>query len=350
MRQGNPNRDEVHTREKALLATALERLEETAGLKARGIRWERVPGLEREAFRVDFGPPLRAHWVEFRGEVTPARLGPILEAIGRPPRRGLLVAPYIPTPMALRLRREGVHFLDGQGNAYLAYKFPQFFVWVTGNRPAKPKAGEKPLRIFRAAGLKVIFALLCLPAQEAEGATYRDLAGRAGVALGTVAKAIEELEHTGYLRRTKTRLVIENRARLLEAWVDAYPRELRPRLQPRRFWTDLGEWWKGADFERLGAWLGGEPAAAMMTKHLRPITATTYLEGGLPDLAKALRLAKDEEGNVEVLQKFWFFDQEARKGLRLVPPLLVYADLMATGEARNRETAAIIRERFLERT
>ncbi|MEW6112774.1 MAG: hypothetical protein AB1664_11650, partial [Thermodesulfobacteriota bacterium] len=69
MRQGNPNRDEVHTREKALLATALERLKETAGLKARGIRWERIPGLEREAFRIDFGPPLRAHWVEFRGEV-----------------------------------------------------------------------------------------------------------------------------------------------------------------------------------------------------------------------------------------------------------------------------------------
>jgi hypothetical protein len=32
----------------------------------------------------------------------------------------------------------------------------------------------------------------------------------------------------------------------------------------------------------------------------------------------------------------------------LVPPLLVYADLLATGDARNLETAALIRERYLE--
>jgi hypothetical protein len=84
-----------------------------------------------------------------------------------------------------------------------------------------------------------------------------------------------------------------------------------------------------------------------VTKRLRPVLGTVALGGRLPEIARALRLAKDGEGNVEVLQKFWNFDQEVVPGPRLVPPLLVYADLLATGDARNLETAALIRERHL---
>jgi hypothetical protein len=333
------------TKERGLLNRALARLEETAGVKTRGIHWEPLHPQGRGDARVEFAPPLKAHWIEMKGELTPARLGPVLETMRHLPRPNLLVAPYVAQPMAIRLRQEGVQFVDGEGNAYLDQPAPRLLVWVTGNRPARPKAGERPLRVFRAAGLRVIFPVLCLP--EPVTATYRDLARWAGVALGTVAKTVEELEHLGYLRKTKTNLALENKVHLLDAWADAYPRELRPLLEPRRFRTDKAEWWRRADWPLLGAWLGGEPAAALMTKHLHPAGATVYSAGGITELAKTLRLAKDEQGNVEVLQKFWFFDQEMGHGPRLVPPLLAYADLLTTGDARNLETAAIIKERFL---
>lgn len=328
-----------------LLTKALARLEETAGVKGRAAHGAQIGNQGRADAKVAFDPPLKAHWAEMKGELTPARLGAVLAAMDRLPKPNLLVAPYITPPMAQRLRQEGVQFLDGEGNAYLDQKTPRVLLWVTGNRPVRPQPRERRLTVFRAAGLRVIFPFLCLP--NTTEATYRDLAHMAGVALGTVAKTVEELTHLGYLRKTKAHFTLQNRGQLLNAWVDAYPRELRPLLAPQRFRTEKAEWWKAADWTLFGAWLGGEPAAAVMTKHLRPVLATVYLAGGLPEIARALRLAKDEEGNVEVLQKFWNFDQEAGPGPRLVPPLLVYADLLATGDARNLETAALLRERYL---
>ena len=340
-----PGNDKQKTRGKALLEGALARLEETAGLRALRVQWGIKTGEVIADAKVHFDTPLKAHWVELKGEVTPARLGLVLAAMERLPRPNLLVTPYVAPPMAQRLRQKGVQFLDAEGNAFLDQKTPRVLVWETGNRPIKPPPHERRLTVFRAAGLRVIFPFLCLPTTTE--ATYRDLARMAGVALGTVAKTIEELEHLRYVRRTQGHFVLEKRERLLDAWVDAYPRELRPLLEPQRFRTDKAEWWKQADWTLLGAWLGGEPAAAVMTRHLRPALATVYLAGGLPEMAKALRLAKDEQGNVEVLQKFWNFDQEAGPGPRMVPPLLVYADLLATGDARNLETAALLRERYL---
>ena len=95
-------------------------------------------------------------------------------------------------------------------------------------------------------------------------------------------------------------------------------------------------------------WLGGEPAAAVLTKHIRPEVVTVYGDTYFAALARRIQPIKDEHGNLELLQKFWHFDvPRADKRYPLVPPLLVYADLVATADARNIETAQIIRERFL---
>ena len=66
----------------------------------------------------------------------------------------------------------------------------------------------------------------------------------------------------------------------------------------------------------------------------------------MPELPRKVRAIKDEHGNLEVLQKFWAFELPKAD---TQPPLLVYADLIATGDAMNIETAQIIRERFLDK-
>jgi hypothetical protein len=60
-----------------------------------------------------------------------------------------------------------------------------------------------------------------------------------------------------------------------------------------------------------------------------------------------MRLATD--GNTEILQAFW--NRELLEpAATTVPPLLAYADLMATADSRNVETAKQVYEQFLEPT
>ena len=49
------------------------------------------------------------------------------------------------------------------------------------------------------------------------------------------------------------------------------------------------------------------------------------------------------------IQAFWGFPEDPAHP-DLVPPLLVYADLMATQDGRNLETARLLYEQFLEPT
>jgi hypothetical protein len=60
------------------------------------------------------------------------------------------------------------------------------------------------------------------------------------------------------------------------------------------------------------------------------------------------RLRKDPTGDVEILERFWkpaeLFGRED-----LVHPILIYADLLATGNERNIETAKIIYEEHIVR-
>ena len=58
------------------------------------------------------------------------------------------------------------------------------------------------------------------------------------------------------------------------------------------------------------------------------------------------KLKKDPAGDVELLHRFW--RQDAVSPNRdMVHPLLVYADLMATGNQRNIETARMIYDQHI---
>ena len=90
-----------------------------------------------------------------------------------------------------------------------------------------------------------------------------------------------------------------------------------------------------------------EVAAAKLTRQLKPAKVVIYA----PELPGKLiiehQLRKTTTGDIELLKPFWTFDHEFNaKGI--APPLLVYADLIATGDERNIETAEIIYDNYLE--
>ena len=284
-----------------------------------------------EDFEVDFA-------VGVKLRITRATVGLVAQEFLNFGEPGLLVTRYVTPQIAELLREMDIPFIDTAGNAYIN-KTP-FYVFVKGNRLAEEPRPEPIQRAFRPAGLRVLFALLCNPGLEDE--PLREIAQVADVALGTVNRVMKELEKMGYLvdmgRRGRRLVRKEN---LLKRWVTTYPEQLRPKQFRGRFKAVNYAWWREVDIQDFGAFWGGETAAALLTEFLKPEVATIYTKKPIGKLILRNRLKKDPDGNVEILNVFWNFKHN-RANNGLVHPILVYADLMATGDNRNIETAGLI--------
>ena len=139
------------------------------------------------------------------------------------------------------------------------------------------------------------------------------------------------------------------RKELLKRRISAYPEQLRPKLILGRFRTEhRADWWRKAQLPS-DAFSGGEVAAKLLTQYLKPKTVTIYSESNLPKLQAQHGLRRDSNGEIELLRRFWKFDQWEKKSLQTAPPLLVYADLLSTADDRNLETAEIIYEQYSAR-
>lgn len=262
-----------------------------------------------------------------------------------PGYRPLLITTFATPDLAEECRRLDLPFLDTAGNLYLVTD--TFVADIRGKaRPAQPFKDK--YRANNPAGLKVIFALLCRPALA--GASYREMAKFARVALGAIGPVLHDLTQRGYLQKTKTETrTLLRKKELLNEWVTYYPANLRPTLRPRRYQADR-EQLMGIDLEAFGAYWGGEYGAEKLARYLKAEHFLIYTPTPPPNalMVKArMRLATD--GNTEILETFWhphLVDQPTD----IAPPLLVYADLMATTDGRNIEAAKGIYERFLETT
>ena len=140
--------------------------------------------------------------------------------------------------------------------------------------------------------------------------------------------------------------------RLFEEWVTNYPIKLKPKLNPRRFQADNLDWWRNAPLHDLGAFWGGEVAADRLTHYLKPATCTININpeashNALPRLVADHRLRADPNGNVEILEAFWKLPADPTYP-DVVPPILAYADLVATLDPRNLEAAKLLRERLID--
>ncbi len=273
---------------------------------------------------------------EVKTQLTAAALGPVLAKMRRYGRPALLVTDYVNPKLAERLREQEVFFLDGAGNAFVRDR--GLYVFVTGRRnELERQRFQQRVRAFRPSGLKLIFALLSRP--EMVGADYRTLAQATGVALGTVQWVMRDLTAASFVRRVdRTRRVLVRPAELLESWAQGYAQDLRPRLLLGRFATaDVG-WWKQTDPRKYGCLWGGEPAGARLTGFLKPGTLTLYADAVPAKLLIHQRFKRAEDGQVEVLKKFWrFADAGEERGM--VPAVLAYADLLAVGDSRTVEAA-----------
>ena len=74
---------------------------------------------------------------------------------------------------------------------------------------------------------------------------------------------------------------------------------------------------------------------------MKPEITTIYIKELTSDFLIRNKLHSTSEGDIEILKRFWLFDDQWTDQ-NVVPPILVYADLIAGKSDRNIETAKII--------
>ena len=329
----------------------------------RKILQKALEGLQKEAnlnFQIqygndDFDALLRIRFYEMEWDfaaevkkrVVPATIGAFVHQLRIFPeeQKRILVTWYVTPPMADRMKEMGIQFIDTAGNAYI--NEPPLFIFIKGNRPIEKYNKERPTRAFQPTGLQVVFALLCNPGLENE--PFRQIAKVANAALGTVGWVVRDLKNMGYLLdRGKRGRHLLKKKELLDRWVAMYPDQLRPKTLVGRYRAPDVEWWKDEDLTKYKAYWGGEIAAAKLTKYLRPQAITIYITQEPGRLLLKHKIMKEQNGPIEILKAFWNFEFNGRFP-ELVHPILIYADLLMTGDTRNIETAEIIYDQELTR-
>lgn len=354
--------------EQQILEAALNALEREAGIRG-GVRKREVEiGFQRADAIVELNTKPKK--IQFNAETKRwaqhKDFGALVHQINQIPD-ALLVADYINPKMAGRLRDQGIEFIDCAGNAYI--NKDAIKVWVKGN--PKPEindleleyrglreayTGAKGAKIFAATGLRVIYQFLVNP--KLLNAPYRQIAEAADVALGNIGWLMRDLVAEKYVTQIgqgrNAKRTLRDYKGLLQGFTENYPRNLKPKLELGTFYaTELGRE-LDMDITEFNAVWGGEYAAGHQTNYLRAEEGTIYLNDRtkLPALVAAARLKgrrppEGKAGKVQMFEAFWAAEH-IHQHQENTDPVLTYADLIATGDARNREVADIIWEQELK--
>lgn len=262
----------------------------------------------------------------------------------------LVLAPVVGREIGRLFEMGKVNFLDRAGNCFLNLD-DQYVARIQGESVPATQRTDKGIR---AAGYRVLFALLT--DRGLVGATTRAVAKEAG---GVSPQTVNDIRH----RLVERGLMVcvgdrhqwtpGKESEVQDLWLTGFATTLWPRLLHGRFRSRVQdpatlepELAKGLDL--IGEWRWGGGAAAMrLTRYYRGERTLVYLRDEPPaDLAKRLRLIRDERGNLLIARAPGplAFSGPADD---TVHPLLIYADLLAEGNDRATEAAEVLRDKML---
>ena len=250
----------------------------------------------------------------------------------------LLVAQYVAPQIANELAENGINYLDTAGNCYIRYMEDGRIVFQILNQGRKCKEPTiKTYPVFQETGLKVIFYLL----QHSDNIRmpYREIGTQTNVSLGSVKNIIDELTKRGFVEETTKGRILRNKAKLLDLWVNNYNEALKPKLLLGRMSFRTEEKrseWRSMQLPQEMYW-GGEPAANIVDGYLQPGKFDIYADVPMAHLMRTGAVRQDADGEIWVYRKFW--NGNENEGDTTVPCLLIYADLMGSGNSRCLEAA-----------
>src|SRR5690606_28172944 len=135
----------------------------------------------------------------------------------------ILIAQYISKEAANQLKEREFNYIDIAGNAFV--KKGDLVIYIEGQKRRTATLTNQS-RAFQEAGVKIIFHLLSEPENLQD--SYRTIAEKVGVSLGSVSNVMAELEELNYLIKTKDKRVLKNKEELLERWLVEFNTVLKP--------------------------------------------------------------------------------------------------------------------------
>ncbi len=281
--------------------------------------------------------------VEIKKELREHQL-PRLEFIAENHPPLMLVAHYLRPKIKNELRLRNIAYLELCGNLYIHQK--DLVIFIDSNKPVD-LAKETGNRAFTKTGLKIVYYYLT--DEKWINQPQRIIARHTNTALGNINNVNFGLAKEGFLLKLdQTAKRLQNKDALLEKWMKAFDSTLKPTLRLGRFrFLDKNDFinWKNITLDNQTTWWGGEAAAHLLTDYLFPEELTLYTTRDRADLMKELKLIPDPGGKVIIINLFW--NRKDCENRNTVPPLLVYTDLMNTGNNRCQETARLIWDKYL---
>ncbi len=261
----------------------------------------------------------------------------------------LLITDHVTSPQADQLRAHEQQFVDAAGNAYIEGR--GVFIYVTGRKRHEKQIAQRASQGLSSTRLRVLFCLIC--DADLAGAPYRTIAAAADVALGSMPAVVADLQEQACLQVVDKQRRLNRSRQLLDEWAQAYACDLRGKTLIGRYCAPKFEEWREWPLNPAHLRWSGEPAAALFGCDIDPGVLTLYSDR-LParliaheHLAPAGPLAY--ERLVELRRPFWGESLNLWGRADSVPPALVYADLLATGNARCIESAQVIYDCWLAR-
>ena len=242
----------------------------------------------------------------------------------------LLASHYFAPDVFESFSAEGINVVDSSGNCKIEAK--QLFINIIGQKstPIKQPKGKA----FNEAGLKAVFYFLLNDTNINQ--PYRQISNNTGLSLGTITNVVEELLYEKFVIKTSKGRILKNKRALLDTWQVHYNQTLKPKLLLKTMEfvdSDSRKDWELIALPDGVCW-GGEGGAYLTNKYLIPEQFDIYTEGPSINLMMTRKMRFEENGSIHVYQKFWRSQHE-----RVAPMILIYADLMGSGNSRCIEAA-----------
>ncbi|MFD5174628.1 type IV toxin-antitoxin system AbiEi family antitoxin [Nocardia sp. NPDC058379] len=256
------------------------------------------------------------------------------------PHRLLVTGPLISSRTAEALRDAGIDYIDSAGNAHL--NFDPVLIDIRGRRgPTSEQNRPHPeANLFSVRRMQVLFVLLAWP--DLVNKPVRMIADSAGTSVGITQSTLEIMKQSDYVIGRS----LHRRDELIDLWSAAYRGTLMPKIQESFFAGDVAHW-----SPPPGYLVSGESAIESIRQ---PQTLTIYVRNFDPIEAIRNGWQKSGDPNIEIRRKFWAEppwsvepDPHGAFTESAAPPLLVYADLLASREPRQSEVASALRRDHL---
>ena len=289
-------------------------------------------------------------YIETKNEVRPQNIN--MFEHNRNDNIPVLVASKYITPKSKKIFRDKhINYIDSFGNAYIELKNLKIYI-EQGN--AKPYNSEYS-NIFTQSGGQILFNLL--KNSELINETQRYLAHISNVSLGSVSKFLKGLFDEGYSVKwnNQQKYQLINKETLLEKWIVILNEKVLPAHKIGNFTFSKTNHvhWKNQLTHPNVLW-SGEPGAALVTTYLNPEKFSMFTPLPKSEIIKNLKLLPDAKGEISIYKPFWLEGKTIERlsnninNQNVVHPLIIYAQLIYSGNSRNLETAQILFNEYIK--